>query len=234
MMVDHHEKWLRSRAKAAQQADGTYRGLDADLACARALKFDKYTDMLFERRNTAKFPCRLHTGGPWAHLYRANGGDILYKCPHHGGYKLTLPQVRASLAYAKIKSKAVNILHDHNAEHMVWRLLLLFEAGVIELVHVPHRIPPEYVRQDTAMVYYGLVRLLALKWNVNEWYAYAWDFAAAWCGTTKDRMRTAMTWLLANGFIDKIDHVKARRFGQEMGVFLPALGAKPLAVGAVG
>jgi hypothetical protein len=228
MLVDHHEKWLRSRAKAAQQADGPYRGLEADLACARALQLDKYTDRLFETYNSAKFPCLLHGGGPWAHLYRANSWEIIYKCPHHGGYKLTLPQVRASLAYHSVTGKAVTTLHDHNAEHMVWRLLLLWEAGVVQLIAPPHRLLPEYVREDTWRLYAGLLRLLGLKWNVEEWHGngttFAWDFAAAWCGTTKDRARGAMGWLRGNGFVTVVDHVKARRFGKEMAVYLPAAG----------
>jgi hypothetical protein len=227
-----YEKCQRAKAKhrVCYDTDEPFRGLEADLACARALKLDKYTDQLFERRNTAKFPCLLHKRGPWARLYRADSGDILYKCPHHGGYTLTLPQVRASIAYAKVTGKAVNILHDHNAEHMVWRLLLLWEAVAIELKHVPHRLLPDYVRMDTANVYAGFLRLLALKWHVDEWYGngttFGWDFAAAWCRTTKDRVRRAMKWLLGSGFIYTIDHVKAR-FGKKMAVFLPVGATVP-------
>jgi hypothetical protein len=233
------EKRQQAKAKFQESMEKVvtlYRGLDFDLACAKALKLDKYADQLFESRDSQKFRCLLHTGGPWAHLYRVNTGDILYKCPHDGGYRLTLPQVRASLAYKDVKAKAVNILHDHNAEHMVWRLRLLYEAGSIETTHVPHKPLPEAYsysqmnadgpKASIVKTYYGLLNLLALKWNVPEWSGngttFSLNFGAAWCGLTKDKVRGAMRWLLKNKYIREVDTLKGS-FGKPLGVYVPRL-----------
>ena len=229
-----HERLFEKRHKAAKQYEESiarvtklYRGADRELAClySPALKLEKYAEQLEEQGRTDKFPCILHDKrGSWAWLGQADNGDILYNCPHEGRYTLTLPQVRASLAYRPVKGKAVNILHAHKAEHMVWRLRLLWEAGVIERVHIPHRIPPDYVLQHRVAVYYGLLRLLALKWDVPEWHGhgttFSLDFGAAWCGLTKDKVRGAMRWLLKNGYVKEVSQLKAS-FGKKLGVYLP-------------
>jgi hypothetical protein len=218
-----------------------YRGRDFDIPCLRALKLEKYGEQLSdphrESRYSDKFPCILHGGkGPWAYLLWGSSGDLIYKCPHDGGYRLTLPQVRASLAYKDVKGKAVNILHDHNAEHMVWRLRLLYEAGSIETTHVPHKPLPEAFsssqmnangpKASIVATYYGLLNLLALKWNIPEWSGhgttFSLNFGAAWCGLTKDKVRGAMGWLLKGRYIREVDTLKGS-FGKPLGVYLPRL-----------
>jgi hypothetical protein len=226
------EKRQRAKEQYIESLDRItvdYRGGDFDIACLRPLKLEKYGEQLRdphrESRYSDKFPCILHGGkGPWAHLFWGNSGDLLYKCPHEGHYRLTLPQVRASLAYKPVKGKAVHILHDHNAEHMVWRLRLLWEAGVIETLHVPHKLRPAHMREGVSRVYFGLLRLLALKWNVPEWdgngTTLSLDFGAAWTELTKNKVRGAMKWLLKNGYVKEVGQLKAS-FGTKLGIYLP-------------
>jgi hypothetical protein len=137
--------------------------------------------------------------------------------------------------------KLVSILHKHPAEHMVWRLQLLHEAGLMHLIPVPHRVlPPGFSatlitdkgpKSRIVKVYSGLVRLLGLKWNIDAWKGhgttFAWDFAAAWCQVTKDVVRGAMKWLLANQYLHVTGQVNSGRFGSQMNVFLPTLPPWP-------
>jgi Bifunctional DNA primase/polymerase, N-terminal len=110
---------------------------------------------------------------------------------------LTLPEVRASLAYGRARWL-------HEAETWVWQMRLLVEAEVVPLAAVNARPLASEVRPVVRKVYDGFQRLLGCKWLLKpgEPTAFAYRFAAAWCGISKpEYVGEAVTWLLRHGYL---------------------------------
>jgi hypothetical protein len=116
---------------------------------------------------------------------------------------LTLPEVRASLAYGE-----TCWLRD--AEMWVWQMRLLVEAEVVLPTLVKARPLPPSVRPAYHRVYEGFQRLLGCKWLLKpgEPTAFAWQFAAAWCGVSMPHVGAAMGWLLQRGYLRQVGQYK--------------------------
>jgi len=146
-------------------------------------------------------------------------GDYRSRRPPPDFTWLTLPEVRASLAYAEPRWL-------WEAETWVWQMRLLVEAGVVPLVPMRARSLPPGVRPAVYKVYAGFQWLLGCKWLLKpgEPTAFAWRFAAAWCGISKpDYVGEALTWLLRHGYL--------RRVGQYKRMALYQLGEEAWAAG---
>jgi len=121
---------------------------------------------------------------------------------------LTLPEVRASLAYGQARW-----LKD--GETWVWQMRLLIEAGIVPPVPVKARPLPPGVRLTVYRLYEGFRLLLGCKWLLKpgESTTFAWRFAAAWCGLGERHIGEAMTWLLQRGCLRKVGaHKRAALF----------------------
>jgi hypothetical protein len=116
---------------------------------------------------------------------------------------LTLPEVRASLAYGE-----TCWLQD--AEMWVWQMRLLVEASIVPPALVRARPLPPAVRPAYHRVYEGFQRLLGCKWLLKpgEPTAFAWRFAAAWCGVAMPHVGAAMRWLLEQGYLRQVGQYK--------------------------
>lgn len=184
--------------------DQRFRGFDADRACAYALELKAQADQLSStRQGSSPFICLLHDEShPSAWLFIGEGGDILYHCEHKGEYNLTLPQVRASLAYKEITRFKDAKGKGQRGEHVAWRLRLLYEAGVLKPLPVKHC--PMWVDAKPACkaVYEGFILLLGLKEHLwpGDAAAFTWRFARAWCGVTEHQAKEASKWLMEQGF----------------------------------
>jgi hypothetical protein len=147
--------------------------------------------------------------------YRDWHGEAVQRDREHAGPGpwLTLPEVRASLAYGQARWL-------QKAETWTWQMRLLVEADVVAPAPVAARLLPRDVRPAVRKVYDGFCLLLACKGLIKpgELTAFAYRFGAAWCGVRKpDHVGEAMTWLLQHGYI--------RRAGQYRRVALFQLGA---------
>jgi Bifunctional DNA primase/polymerase, N-terminal len=205
---------------------GAFRGLAADKACADALGLGKYAEQLsVERLGSSKFRCVLHKDkSPSASLYLTASEDILYKDWHQGNYTLTLPQVRASQAYGEVTQ-----LKKQKVEHTVWRLRLLFEAGVLDAKPISHAALPVDVKPDVKAVYEGFLLLLGLKEHIwpDAPTTFSWRFARVWCkgGLTEWRVRDAISWLMAQGYMSTVGQHPGQ-FGKAVNLHRP--GEDPL------
>jgi hypothetical protein len=196
-----------------------FRGFDADLACAYALRLP--VDGLWtDHRGTKAFRCIIpgHTDRtPSASLYRTDSGDILYRDWHGAEAWYTLPEVRASWAYGspvKFKGRA--------PEHMIWRLRLLMEGGVLKPCDVPHRLLPSDAYPPTNALYQGFLLLLGLKWRYGygDPTTFSWRFATAWCGLSKRLVKDSLGWLFRNNYIHSVGKHRSK-FGKESLLYLP-------------
>jgi hypothetical protein len=157
------------------------------------------------------------------------GGDLLYQCFHRGDLTLTLPQVRASLAYG-----VVSLLKDSQGkgqvgEHVVWRLRLLYEAGALDPKPIKHRpLAPDTLPSIKA-VSEGFSLLLGLKEHLwpGDGATFSWRFAKAWCGVTERQAKDATKWLMSKGYIWR-SGVCRGRFGKEIGVLKPVTAPPPI------
>lgn len=144
---------------------------------------------------------------PSASLYRNQSGVFVYRDWHRaeGPEWLTLGDVRAALAYGKVKLL-------RSPERAVWTIRLLVEAGAVRPVEVPWAgtLPPEAPGWIHA-VYAGFLVLLGCKWThtLDEPTPYSWRFASAWCDVPEYRVREAMRELLRHRYI-----VKRREHGR--------------------
>jgi hypothetical protein len=169
--------------------------------------------------------CRLpgHKGH-WAGVYVGRGGDVLYECRASEGAApvLTLPQVRASVAYG-----CVTRLKDENgngqaSEHVTWRLRALWEVGAIEPLEILHVDLPKNAPMAARRVYERLLLLLGLKkhvWPDAMGTTCSWRFGAAWFEVNERTAQKGMAWLLAHGYVVKGEKVKSR-YGKEMAVLI--------------
>jgi hypothetical protein len=127
-----------------------------------------------------------------------------------------LPEVQASLAYGE-----TCWLQD--AEMWVWQMRLLVEANVVPPALVRARPLAPSVRRAYRQVYAGFQHLLACKWLLKPGKptAFAWRFAAAWCGVSTPLVGEARRWLLQQGYLRQVGTQKSRK-GYPMALFLPA------------
>lgn len=203
---------------------GGFRGLAAEKACAVALGLGKYAEQLsVERPGSSKFRCVLHVdNSPSASLYLTANGDILYQDWHQGNYTLTLPQVRASQAYGEVTQ-----LKKQKVEHTVWRLRLLFEAGVLDAKPISHEALPLDVKPDVKAVYEGFLLLLGLKEHIwpDAPTTFSWRFARAWCkaGLTEWRVREAIKWLMSEHYMSPVGQHQGQ-FGKPVNLHRPGEG----------
>ncbi|HLW60595.1 MAG TPA: bifunctional DNA primase/polymerase [bacterium] len=129
------------------------------------------------------------------------GIPVYYDWHERDGLKvLTLPEVRAALAYGEVRQLRGPGL-------ATWGLRLLVEAGVLHPVRVePPPLPdwePPYVRQ----VYDGFLFLLGCKWlhTPGAPTAFSWRFAAAWCGVPQKQAGEAIHHLCYEGYMHIVD-----------------------------
>jgi hypothetical protein len=192
-----------------------FRGEKPDAECAQEL------DLPVDR----KFSCVLHPPDehPSAWLFVGSGGDLLYHCEHEGGWTLTLPQVRASLAYGRVIQIRDENGKGHPIEHLAWRLRLLYEAGCVQPLEVPHRPLGDEARPAVKAVYNGLLLLLGLKWHVwpGNGTTFSWRFAAAWCGVDKKTAEKAMRWLMEQGYVRSVGTSRSA-YGKVAHVLMPS------------
>jgi hypothetical protein len=173
--------------------------------------------------NLNKLSCIHH--GPDTHpsalLFAGRGGDLLYQCFHHGDLTLTLPQVRASIAYGEVTRLKDQQHRSQAVEHMVWRLRLLNEAGALKPSAVPHQALTEEVKPAVRAVYEGCLLLLGLKWHLwpENGTTFSWRFAAAWCGVTKWAAEDAMKWLMNAGYVHSVGKSRSA-YGKEAHVLM--------------
>jgi Bifunctional DNA primase/polymerase, N-terminal len=147
--------------------------------------------------------------------YRDWHGEAVQRDREHAGPAtwLSLPEVRASLAYGQARWL-------EEAETWTWQMRLLVEAEIVTPAPVAARPLPRDVRPTVHKVYEGFGLLLGCKGLVKpaEPSAFAYRFAAAWCGVRKlDHVGEAITWLLQHGYM--------RRVGQHRRTALYQLGA---------
>jgi hypothetical protein len=203
-------------------APGSFRGYAIDRELARFLELP----VEFSGNSSPAFWCPLHEDGdrPSAWLRRTESGDILFNCTHEGGWSLTLPQLYASLLTGTIAT----FKEDGKSEattHVVWRLRLVFDAGLMEVRPRKHHKLPADVPPSVTPVWNGYILLLGLKDHLPQWRgnpaAFSWRFIVAWCGVTYAEARYAMKWLLEHGYLEgtKLDK---KVYGRAMEVFQPS------------
>jgi hypothetical protein len=138
-------------------------------------------------------------------VYRDWHAEPVQRDREHAGPAgwLTLPEVRASLAYGQARWL-------QKAETWVWWLRLLIEAEVVPPAPVQARPLPPGVRPAVHRVYDGFRLLLGCKWLLRpgDPTAFAWRFAAAWCGVSMSYIGEAMIWLLRHGYVRQVGTVK--------------------------
>jgi hypothetical protein len=195
------------------------------LACAAVLERLAGQSLRLDRIG-ALFRCILpgHTDRrPSASLWWDRSSVLVYRDWHSEGVQrdrehagpgtwLTLPEVRASLAYGQARWL-------QQAETWTWQMRLLIEAEIVTPAPVAARPLPRDVRPAVHRVYDGFGRLLGCKGLVKpgEPTAFAWRFAAAWCGISMPHVGKALKWLLQHGYI--------RQVGQHRRTALFQLGA---------
>lgn len=143
------------------------------------------------------FPCVLpghNDNHPSASLFQLGDGTIAYRDWHRISDHEWMPLavVRAALAYGEIKRLC-------KGELAVWQTRLLIEAGLIAPAPVKLASLPERESQIVKKVYDGFCRLLGCKWlrDPNSPTAFAYRFAAAWCGVGLNQAGAAIKRLLA-------------------------------------
>lgn len=144
--------------------------------------------------------CPLHRDArPSGSLWRARDGRVLWHDWHyarHGSPEwLSLPALRAALAGRPLPLRP--------PEHVTWRLRLAVEAGLLE--RYPVRLwRPGGLSQDAGRVRDGLELLYACKWLVEPGAptAFALEFAAAWCGLERGRVRDGLAELARAGVVE--------------------------------
>jgi len=131
--------------------------------------------------------------------------------------------VRASLAYGRITQ-----IRDENGkaqpvEHLAWRLRLLYEAGSVQPLEVPHRPLDGEARPAVRAVYNGLLLLLGLKWYLwpGNGTTFSWRFAAAWCDVDKKTAEKAMRWVMEAGYVRSVGTSRGA-YGKVAHVLMPS------------
>jgi hypothetical protein len=196
------------------------------LACAAVLERLAGQSLRCDRIG-APFRCVLpgHTDRrPSASLWWDRNGILKYRDWHSEGVQrdrehtgpaswMTLPEVRASLAYGQARWL-------QQAETWTWQMRLLIEAEIVTPAPVAAQSLPRDIRPAVAKAYSGFCLLLGCKGLVKpgEPTAFAWRFGAAWCGVrNSDHVGEVLKWLLGHGYI--------RQVGQHRRTALFQLGA---------
>lgn len=154
----------------------------------------------------APFNCIMPKGKadtkPSASLFQANDGEVLYRdwraSAENADY-YTLPEVYASLKYKEPKKL-------NGPELATWSLRLLVDAGILEVkpIQAPELSLELAKKKAVVKTYEGFKYLLAVKKLYDDTQnrtAFSFRFGAAWCGTSSPTLQTAMTQLMAFGFI---------------------------------
>ncbi len=168
------------------------------------------------------FRCILpghHEQHPSASLVRNASGVIVYHDWHRrsGLEYLTLPEVRAALAYGRVRRLAP-------PELATWGWRLLVEAGILRSAPVPSIALPPSVRTAVRRVHEGFLLLLGCKWLYapGEPTAFSWRFAAAWCGLSERHAGEAIRELLHTGALRQVGQHRSAA------IFLPGSSPDPL------
>jgi hypothetical protein len=165
-----------------------------------------------------KFYCVLHEEkAASANLHVAGNGEIVYADWHGEGIEryLLLPELRASLAYGQVKKLKP-------PELTRWRLVLLYEAGLLEPVDVPLPPMPPGASEDVRSAYRGLRLLFGLRRTAGDESPTPFTprFAIAWSGISSyKRARNAIAALEDAGVI--VVEGTASSFGRDYPLFVP-------------
>lgn len=157
----------------------------------------------------APFNCIMPKGKadtrPSASLFQLQDGAIAYRDWRSGAdssdYYL-LVEVYASLKYKEPKKL-------NGPELATWGLRLLVDAGILAVqpIQAPE-LPPELAKKKAVVkTYEGFKHLLAVKRLYDDTQnrtAFSFRFGAAWCGTSSPTLQTAMTQLMAFGFMQLV------------------------------
>ncbi len=138
---------------------------------------------------------------PSASLFRLSRGEIAYRDWHKlwPDEWLPLAAVRAAFANGEVRRLS-------EGEFAVWQTRLLIEAGLIAPALVTLAPLPGGESQTVKKVYEGFRFLLGCKWlrDPNSPTAFAYRFAAAWCGVGINQAGAAIKRLLDLQIIRKM------------------------------
>ncbi len=128
-------------------------------------------------------------------------GTWWYRDWHHaeGTEWLSLPAVRAALAYGRVRKLS-------KSELVTWQLRLLIETGFVQPARVTMPpLPQKLATPDVQRIYDGFRLLLGARWlhSPNEPAPFTWKFARAWTGIPEHRAGAAIQGLLKHGIIKK-------------------------------
>jgi hypothetical protein len=168
----------------------------------------------------AKFLCLLHDEQhPSAWLFWGKGGDLLYRCEHHGGYTLNMPTLRASLHEGRIVKLRGARQHQHH------RLYPLLAAGVVELREPVHMPLPGNAPKPAEAWYAAFLWTAAfnnLAFPGNQGTIFSQRFAAAMTRLSEKDEQAAAKWLLQHDYVQKVDSYKA--YGKVCNLLAPGPG----------
>ncbi len=203
---------LGTRTTRDKRPDDWLKAFDGDTAAveamARALGIDAplgqpFCCVIHPEKHASASLKRAEETGHW--LYHDFHG------PARGDHKwLTLPQVRAVRSGRKLPLSG--------PEHATWKLILLVEADVLQLVEVPSPALPPDLPGITQHVYKRFLYLLGCRWNYDhgEPVPFERKFAAALCNISERPARDAINELADLGAI-----VVAGYHGKRTRLWLP-------------
>jgi hypothetical protein len=150
------------------------------------------------------FHCPFHPpdNTPSACLLRGDRGNHFVWCAHPNSPTYTLAEVLAARCGAAVEftefeggaaTKRKRLMTE--ATHAIWKVRLLYLAGLIELPYLPPVIYPDGFGEAARRVVEGaryLCQLKACYFGKFEATTFARDFASPWCGLTVDTWRVGL------------------------------------------
>jgi hypothetical protein len=158
------------------------------------------------------FLCVLHSeNNPSACLTRAGNETIVYRDFHSqgsGNEYMSLPDVRASLAYGRL-------VRPKRVERMLWMLILLVQAGLVEPAAVPLPDLPPGAPEFARTAYSKLSLFLGARWlNANDEgqpFPLAVRLRHALFGLSHPQCKQAMEYFLQHGILKQEPRGPGRR-----------------------
>ncbi|MGI8588312.1 MAG: bifunctional DNA primase/polymerase [Chloroflexia bacterium] len=142
---------------------------------------------------------------PSASLFQMHDGTYQYRDWREvaGRTWYTLPGIRQALATKKLPTEPLS-----DPEITTWHLRLLVETGYVRPASVDLRPLAPGASYTLLKVYDGFKLLLGCKWlyEFGQPTAFAWRFAAPWCGVAINTCRDAMAELLRQHIIKGVGH----------------------------
>ncbi len=189
-------------------------------AIAHVLKIPREAVPLSKPGRGQEFPCLLHNGQHKARLLWGGDGLITY----WDGDGTLRPIAFASLYCAlKVKAGKVRRRWEWTApEFATWALRLFIEAGVLDPVHVDLPPLPSDAAESVQKVYAGIKLLFQCKWTYEPGpTAFTREFAATWCGVSKDEATYAIRRLLYLDIIYPVEESLKGKYGKKIRLYLP-------------